>query len=228
MTTALLDSPTTDVPGSLFRVRMTSDPLDNGVGQFAYAFYEYDGVMTASNPAARGDAVPARGQRGLLHLRLRLRRTPRELGGTAAAIDEPFGAGRSTVFSVEPNFRAFTNGTQKVLRNAILGAGAGTAARASGRRLVSAARVRRSQAAAEELVGSSATIRLSVERSSAARAARVLRRYDARYRVQRTRGRTAFLIANPRQLAADEHPFATRLPNALERAGVETIAFRVP
>ena len=35
-------------------------------------------------------------------------------------------------------------------------------------------------------------------------------------------------FAHLRQLTADEHPFATRLPNALERAGVETIAFRVP
>ena len=228
VTTALLDSPSTDVPGSLLRVRMTSDALDNGVGQFAYAFYEYDSVMTASNPAHVAMQFPPAGSEDFFISGFASENTEGELGGTAAAIDEPFGAGRSTVFSVEPNFRAFTNGTQKVLRNAILGAGAGTAARASGRRLVSAARVRRSQAAAEELVGSSATIRLSVERSSATRAARVLRRYDARYRVQRTRDRTAFLIANPRQLAADEHPFATRLPSALERAGVETIAFRVP
>ena len=228
VTTALLDSPTTDVPGSLFRVQMTSDPLDNGVGPFAYAFYEYDDVMTASNPASVAMQFPPAGSEDFFISGFASDNTEAELGGTAAAIDEPFGAGRSTVFSVEPNFRAFTNGTQKVLRNAILGAGAGTAARASGRKLVSAARVRRSRAAAEQLVGSSATIRLSVERSSAARAARILRRYDARYRVQRTRGRTAFLIANPHQLAADEHPFATRLPSALERAGVETIAFRVP
>ena len=109
------------------------------------------------------------------------------------------------MFSVEPNFRAFTNGTQKVLRNAILGAGAGTAARASGRRLGERRPGAPLAGGGEELVGSSATIRLSVERSSATRAARVLRRYDARYRVQCTRGRTAFLIANPRQLAADEH-----------------------
>jgi len=228
VTTALLDSPTTDVPGSLFRVQMTSDPLDNGVGPFAYAFYEYDDVMTASNPASVAMQFPPAASEDFFISGFASDNTEAELGGTAAAIDEPFGAGRSTVFSVEPNFRAFTNGTQKVLRNAILGAGAGTAARASGRNLVSAARVRRSRAAAKQLVGSSATIRLSVERSSAARAARILRRYDARYRVQRTPGRTAFLIANPRQLAADEHPFATRLPSALEQAGVETIAFRVP
>jgi hypothetical protein len=38
----------------------------------------------------------------------------------------------------------------------------------------------------------------------------------------------AFLIDNPRGLDADEHPFAARLPGALRRAGVQTIALRAP
>ena len=45
-------------------------------------------------------------------------------------VDEPVGSGRATVFSVEPNFRAFTTGFQKILRNAILG-GEVSAARAA-------------------------------------------------------------------------------------------------
>jgi hypothetical protein len=36
----------------------------------------------------------------------------------------------------------------------------------------------------------------------------------------------AFLIANPDGLSAEEHPFVRFLPRALERAGVDTIAFR--
>jgi hypothetical protein len=56
----------------------------------------------------------------------------------------------------------------------------------------------------------------------------VLGRFGARYDVQRSRGRVAFLIANPGELSGDEHPFATRLPGVLERAGVTTIAFRAP
>ena len=36
------------------------------------------------------------------------------------------------------------------------------------------------------------------------------------------------MIANPDELTADDHPFARSLPSALERAGVETIAFRAP
>ncbi|MGH2744837.1 MAG: hypothetical protein ACRDN8_20610, partial [Thermoleophilaceae bacterium] len=77
------------------------------------------------------------------------------------------------------------------------------------------------------LAGSS-TIRLAVRPASAGRARAALDRVGARYRVQRSQGRVAFLIANPRELSGDEHPFATRLPAALERAGVSTIAFRAP
>ena len=224
VTTALLSSPTSDVPGSLFRVRLADGPLDDGVGPFGYAFYEYDDVMVASSPGHVAMSFPETTSEDWFISGFA--QGADELGGTAAAIDESIGAGRSTVFSIEPNFRAFTTGTQKVLRNAILG-GPLSGARAADRR-VNAARVRRAREAARELVGSSQTIRLSVRRGSAARAARVLRRFGARYRIQRTRGRTAFLVANPRGLSADEHPYAARLPRALERAGVATIAFRAP
>ena len=36
-------------------------------------------------------------------------------------IDEPVGRGRATVFSADPNYRAFTTGFQQILRNALLG-----------------------------------------------------------------------------------------------------------
>jgi len=43
------------------------------------------------------------------------------LGGTAAVVDEPMGSGRTIVFSVDPNVSDWTEGTQQILRNAILG-----------------------------------------------------------------------------------------------------------
>jgi hypothetical protein len=145
-----------------------------------------------------------------------------ELGGTAAVVDEPRGDGRSTVFSVEPNFRAFTTGFQKILRNAIFSDDTGTA------RAAPISTARRARRAAAHVLAGSNTIRLAVRPSSRRRAATVLRTLGARYAVQRSRGRVAFLIANPRGLTGDEHPFAARLPAALERAGVATIALRVP
>jgi hypothetical protein len=132
------------------------------------------------------------------------------------------------VFSVEPNFRAFTTGFQNILRNAILGgdvSAARAAAAGAGARPAREARARR---AAGRLSGDSTSIRLSVRPASAKRASAVLSRVGAAYDVQRTRGRVAFVIANPRGLTADEHPFAARLPQALEKAGVATIAYRAP
>ena len=86
----------------------------------------------------------------------------------------------------------------------------------------------RGRRAALRVLAGSNTIRLAVRPASRSRAATVLRRLGARFRVQRSRGRVAFLIANPRGLTSDEHPFAGELPRALERAGVATIALRTP
>ena len=61
------------------------------------------------------------------------------LGGTAAVIDEPVGTGRVVSFSTDPNFRAWTVGMQKMLRNAVLG-GVSFSAGAAPRADTSAAR----------------------------------------------------------------------------------------
>jgi hypothetical protein len=216
-----LAEPTSDVPGTLFRVRVDPDsPLRRGVGRQAYAFYEYDWVMRAAAPdQVAVEFPPADSGDWFIS---GFAENAEELGGTAAVVDEPRGEGRATVFSVEPNFRAFTTGFQKILRNTLLSDSAGAAAAA---RAGAAARARR---AATQVLAGSSTIRLAVRPASAGRAGAVLRRFGARYRVQRSRGRVAFLIANPGGRTADEHPFATRLPGALERAGVTTIALRVP
>jgi hypothetical protein len=221
ISTALLADPTSDVPGSLFRVRMDEDtPLRRGVGEHAWAFYEYDVVMRASSPEHVAVEFPPADSADWFVSGFAA--NAEELGGTAAVVDEPSGQGRVTAFSVEPNFRAFTNGFQKILRNALLSE---SAAAAGAARAGAAARARR---AAAQVRGTSATIRLSVRRASADRARAVLRRVGASWREQRSRGRVGFLIANPAELSADQHPFATRLPRALERAGVQTIAYRAP
>jgi Zinc carboxypeptidase len=222
VSTVRLAEPTSDVPGSLFRVRVDADsPLRRGVGREAYAFYEYDRVMNASSPAhVAVEFPPADSSDWFVS---GFAQNAAELGGTAAVVDEPRGEGRATVFSVEPNFRAFTSGFQKILRNTLLSDEAGTARDARAGAAASA----RAAAVTRVLAGPSA-IRLAVRPDSAATARGVLERFGARYRVQRSPGRVAFLIANPQELIGHEHPFATRLPGALETAGVSTIAFRAP
>jgi hypothetical protein len=43
------------------------------------------------------------------------------LAGQAAAVDEPRGDGRIVLFPFDVNYRAYTQGTQRMLWNAILG-----------------------------------------------------------------------------------------------------------
>jgi len=222
VSTATLTEPTSDVPGSLFRVRVDDDsPLEHGVGDEAYAFYEYDWVMRASSPShAAVEFPPANSDDWFIS---GFAQNAEELGGTAAVVDEPHGEGRTTAFSVEPNFRAFTTGFQKILWNTLFSDRAGSS-RAAAAGAATAAR----RAAQHRVLAGSGTIRLAVKPRSAGRARTVLDQFGAQYGVQRSRGRVAFLIANPDKLSGHDHPFATRLPAALERAGVSTIAFRAP
>jgi hypothetical protein len=221
LSTVTLAEPTSDVPGSLLRVRTDADtPLRRGVGPFAWAFYEYDWVMRASSPAyVAVEFPPADSSDWFVS---GFAQGAEELGGTAAVVDEPVGDGRTTAFSVEPNFRAFTTGFQKILRNALL------SDEAAATRVARAGTLRTARRGASRLVGGSGHIRLSVRAGSAGAAAGVLDDFGARYDVQRSKGRVAFLIANPKELSGDEHPFARRLPSALKEAGVATIAFRAP
>src|SRR4029079_1892261 len=53
------------------------------------------------------------------------------LSGRPVATGERYGSGRRVSFSIDPNFRGFTDGTEKVLRNAIFGADPATAGIAS-------------------------------------------------------------------------------------------------
>jgi hypothetical protein len=225
LTQAQLAAPTSDVPGSLFRVHVDEDsPLAEGIGAFAWAFYEYDNVMTHPDPSAVVLRFPPAGSQDFFVSGFA--DGEEELGGTAALVDEPAGEGRVVLLSVEPNFRAFTDGTQKVLRNAILGPdpAAAPAARAAARGV----RVRRSVAAARALRDTQSALRLTVRRRGEAKARQALRRVGASYTVTRSRGRVRFVIANPGELTGEDHPYAKQLGAALRRAKVPVVAFRAP
>ena len=119
ISTAQLQQPNSVIPGSLIRVQLDpSSPLADGVGEFAWVMYEadrilrpVDGTAPVAYPAFGGEDFAVSG----------LSTGSDRLGGTAAVVDEPMGDGRTIVFSTDPNYRAWTEGTQRILWNAILG-----------------------------------------------------------------------------------------------------------
>lgn len=115
LTTARLEPPTSDVPGSLLRTVGHGSPLVEGVGRKLFTFYEYDAVMTT--PRKRSVAVSYPRRRSFFVSGFS--RRAGELRGTAAVVAEKYAAGRTVVFAGDPNFRAFTTGTQKLVWNAI-------------------------------------------------------------------------------------------------------------
>jgi hypothetical protein len=227
LTTATLADPKSDIPGSLVRVRVREDhPIGRRVGPFAWAMYSYDDVMKASDPVHAVVRYPQLDDEDFFISGFASH--ARELGGTAAVVDEPVGLGRVVVFSFEPNFRAFTDGTAKLLFNAALGADPhrGTAVRAgSPIRHVMEAHAR---ASTTTLSSFERPLRLTVRRRDGSRAQALLDGYGARYKAARLARRVSFTIANPRGLTADAHPFAAALGRDLRRLSLDVIAYVVP
>ncbi|HEY8480121.1 MAG TPA: M14 family zinc carboxypeptidase [Spirillospora sp.] len=219
LTTATLSEPTSDIPGTLIRAKVDErSPLAEDVGETVWNFTSYDMVMKASSGVAV--AYPEAGSPDWAVSGFE--RGASELGGTAAVVDQPVGEGRSVLFAAEPNFRAFTDGTAKLLRNAILGPDperetpvqAGAAAKAA------------QQTA--RLPSHESPIRVSVKAADAARAASVLRSVGAAYAERRGAGVVHYVVDNPRGLSADHHPFARRLPSLIAAAGIDPVAVALP
>jgi hypothetical protein len=143
-------------------------------------------------------------------------------------IDEPVGEGRVVLFSTDPNFRAWTVGMQKMLRNAVLGPDsfAGVAARAGSATRAAAEKAARDAAA--KVAALESPIRLSVAPLSVETARGVLAKYGASYTLRQSASKGTFLIANPGGLSGEEHPYAASLAQDLLAAGVRVLAYRVP
>lgn len=223
LTTASLSAPTSDVPGSLLRVRVDPDsPLAGGVGDTAYSLYEYDLVMTPSDPATAPVTYPPVGSDDWFVSGFA--EGEEELAGTAAVVDEPSGEGRVVLFAGDPNFRAFTDGTQKVLRNALFGPRpAGTRSAPAGED--AAPRVAASAAAgvgdlADDLV-------VSVRPGASSRVAALLAERGAEPGVSRSPGKVTYRVDLGGR-TAEEHPWARAVVRDLAGLRDRVVAVRLP
>lgn len=207
LSSATLAEPTSDVPGSLFEVRLDRrSPLTAGLGSETWAYYEYDDVMRSDHAILtfpRGGFVSgfADGEQ--------------ELVGTAGAADEARGTGRVTVFSFEPNFRGFTDGTARIVSSVLAASAAAPSAGAP---------LRPEQELA--LPTERSALRLTVAAADEAATATVLARHGATPRIERAGDRVRFVVAGG--ASVDQHPWARRLPAELRAAGVVPVVLAVP
>ena len=139
------------------------------------------------------------------------------LAGTPFLVDEAVGDGRVIAFSIDPNFRAWTQGTQRLLWNAIVGpdpAGFGPGLLAGSR--ARAAAEKAALDAASKLPNFGSAIRIRVARTDAAAAAKILSRRGSDVVRIDLGSETLFLVANRRDLSYEEHPFFGLLIRELE------------
>ncbi|MFC4529643.1 M14 family zinc carboxypeptidase [Sphaerisporangium dianthi] len=232
VSTATFAEPTSDVPGSLFRVQVAKGPLAAGVGSSAWQFYSYDPLMRAADPAQVVASYPAADSPDWFVSGFEL--GAEELGGTAAVLDEPVGRGHAILFAGEPNFRAFTDGTARLITNALTADLPKAPAAAQSRTPGNAATGAPSAAAdptvtAAAAPGRESAIRVTVGVADKAKVATALSGFGAAWTERPgPDGSIRFVVGNPEGLALDEHPWAAKLPAALRTAGVTPLAVVLP
>jgi hypothetical protein len=226
VSSAVLQSSHTNMPGTLVRVELDpSSPLADGVGDLDWVMYQDDNLMqpglgtaVGTYPAAGDDAFATSG----------LAVGVNTLAGTSFLTDEAVGQGRVIAFSIDPNFRAWTQGTQRLLWNAIVGP---DPAGAAGLRAGSDARAAAEQAAREaasDLVQLGSAIRIRVARADAATTAKVLARRGSDVVRFDLGAETLFLVANRKDLSYEEHPFFGLVIRELQSKGIDIRAASLP
>jgi hypothetical protein len=198
----------------LFRVEVAADsPLAAGVGDTAYAMYEYDFVWSTPSAATAPVSFPVEGDPDWFVSGFA--EGEEQLHGKTAVVDEPVGEGRVVLFGFEPNFRAFTNGTATILRNAIVGPAPSAQAQT-----LASPREDTTVAASDRLV-------LSVRPGAADDVQALLDARGAVADVVRSGGVVSYRV-DLGGLSSDDHPWARDLADDVAALGRQVVAIRLP
>ena len=218
----------TNMPGTLVRVAVdASSPLADGVGDLDWVMYLDDRTMQPG----LGDAVatiPGAGDPDFATSGLAI--GVDSLAGTSVLVDEAVGVegGRVISFSIDPNFRGWTQGTHRLLWNAIVGPNpSGVTGLVAG----SQARVAAEKAAldaAAKLPELGSAIRVRVALKDAKATAQILQRRSSEVVRIDLGAETLFLVGNKKDLGAHEHPWFGLVIRELENAGIDVRAASLP
>jgi hypothetical protein len=203
-----------------------ASPLADGIGARDWVLYQDDRTMQPGLGTAAA-TFPAPGSADYATSGLTI--GVETLVGSSAVVDEAVGSGRAVLFSVDPNFRAWTQGTQRILWNAILGASpalAGPAPAAGSKARAAAEKAAADAVATVPDLGSA--IRIRVAATDATATAKILARNNAEVVRQDLGGDTLFLVANRKDLSYDEHPTFALIVADLEKAGIDIMAASLP
>ena len=226
ISTTQFSTSNTNAPGTLIRVSLNpASPLATGIGGRDWVMYQDDPVMKPGLGAPIG-TFPAAGSRRYATSGLAL--GVGGLAGTSAVADEAVGSGRVVSFASDPNFRAWTQGTQRLLWNAIVGPNpAGMHGLAAGSKERAAAE-KAAQDAAAAVVDFGSAIRIRVRAADATATAKILSRRGAEVARFDLGSDVLFLVANRKDLSAEESPLFDFIVRDLDKAGIDPLAASTP
>jgi hypothetical protein len=216
----------TNMPGTLVRVSLdSSSPLAAGVGDRDWVMYLDDRTMQPGLGAAVG-TIPAAGDPDYATSGLAI--GVGTLAGTSVLADEAVGNGRVVSFSIDPNFRAWTQGTQRLLWNAIVGPDPSAARGLFAGSRERAAAEKAALDAAAKLPDLGSAIRVRVALKDAKATAQILGRRSSEVVRIDLGSETLFLVGNKKDLSFEEHAWFALAIREMEQAGIQIRAASVP
>ena len=190
-------------------------PLAAGVGSTVWVMYDNNDTMTSRYSVGE---FPAPGSNDYATSGLAERID--ELSGTSIVADEPLRAGRVVTFAIDPNFRAWTLGTHRLLWNAITGPdpASPTAARlAPAERAIMLEQARAAERRTPE-IGDAIRIAVPRDQSAAARAA--IRPLGLQVRTIPDGSLRIITVANVEHLGLEESRPLSLVMSRVQEAGV--------
>ncbi len=211
------------VPGSLFRIDLDDEsPLTLAAPDFAYQFNLGEDVLV---PATDGSVAASYPEQGPDWFVSGFARGTEILEGSAALVDEEFGDGRVVLFSGEPNYRAFTEGTQLLIANALAYP---ESQFAKGRDVTSkaaAADVAKARSTVPQPIGPGQPLRLEVPAAQGSRAIEVISGLGVIGATVTQVGTSAFVtVPNPNQVELRDLSYGPELLPALQAAGIPVLS----